>query len=336
MNSWTDEAQRLTDDVLLPDANDVDAKGTIPGAHFDRLAAAGFYGLTIADDIDFGTIAEVAETLMSGCLATAFVWAQHHTVMRRILASSNVELRERYGPQLRAGSLRAGVTYAGAMSDTMLIAHKTDAGYRLEGAAPFMTGWGMVDLIGVFARSAESDQELISVLIPATDTATLRARPLPLIAADASRTVSLTFDGVDVPSDMVDGIVTLERFASTAMFGIWLNGSLALGIARRCTAELSDLGIDVGPLREEKAAIRRDLDSGLAGTTDVYAARARASQFALNTAAALVAATGSGALLRGATAERLLREATFTLVFGTRPPIRAALLERLSTSGESH
>ncbi len=154
------------------------------------------------------------------------MWAQHHTVIRRILASPNVELRERYGHQLRTGSLRAGVTYAGAMSDTMLIAHKTDDGYRLEGASPFLSGWGMVDLIGVFARSAESDQELISVLSPA------------------------------------------------AMFGIWLNGSLALGIARRCIAELSGLGLDVGPLAEEKAAVRRDLDAGLEGTSDTYAARA--------------------------------------------------------------
>ena len=200
----------------------------------------------------------------------------------------------------------------------------------------FLTGWGMVDLIGVFARSAESDQELVSVLIPATDTAALRSRPLSLIAANASRTVSLTFDGVRVPFDMVDGIVTLERFAAAAMFGIWLNGCLALGIARRSIAELSDLGLDVGPLGEEKLSIRRDLDAGLTGTSDIYVARARASEFALNTAAALVAATGSGALLRGATAERLLREATFTLVFGTRPPIRAALLERLCTSRESH
>ena len=41
---------------------------------------------------------------------------------------------------------------------------------------------------------------------------------------------------------------------------------------------------------------------------------------------------GSGAVVTGANAERLAREALFLLVFGSRPAIRHALLARLGVA----
>ena len=46
-------------------------------------------------------------------------------------------------------------------------------------------------------------------------------------------------------------------------------------------------------------------------------------------AVALVVAGGARSILAQAHAQRLAREALFLLVFGSRPPIRTALLERL-------
>ncbi|NHW87914.1 acyl-CoA dehydrogenase, partial [Escherichia coli] len=43
----------------------------------------------------------------------------------------------------------------------------------------------------------------------------------------------------------------------------------------------------------------------------------------------LATTTGSAAVLRHRPTERLMREAMFLLVFGTRPAIRADLLDRL-------
>jgi hypothetical protein len=50
----------------------------------------------------------------------------------------------------------------------------------------------------------------------------------------------------------------------------------------------------------------------------------------MRAAAALTVASGSRAILGGQHAQRLAREAAFLLVFGSRPPIRAALLSLLA------
>jgi hypothetical protein len=61
-------------------------------------------------------------------------------------------------------------------------------------------------------------------------------------------------------------------------------------------------------------------------------ARAAASAFALQAAGLLTAATGARAVLHDEHAQRLVREATFLLVFGSRPTIKTALLDRLTAA----
>ncbi|MCU1604019.1 MAG: uncharacterized protein JWP46_484, partial [Modestobacter sp.] len=58
-------------------------------------------------------------------------------------------------------------------------------------------------------------------------------------------------------------------------------------------------------------------------------ARAAASALAHRATGLLVVVTGSRAVLAGAHAERLAREALFLLVFGSRPAIRQALVAEL-------
>ncbi len=99
---------------------------------------------------------------------------------------------------------------------------------------------------------------------------------------------------------------------------------------RRCLRELTELGIDTTALGTESARVRSELDDALTGQSDIYLARARASELAVRAATTLVTATGSAAVTRGNVAERSVREATFTLVFGSRPAIRTALLGRLT------
>ncbi|HVZ32154.1 MAG TPA: hypothetical protein VG963_07005, partial [Polyangiaceae bacterium] len=112
------------------------------------------------------------------------------------------------------------------------------------------------------------------------------------------------------------------------------NGSLALGLARRCIALLSPCPHGSSPydssLAAELESRRDELDS--AGDGTLATARAAAAEFAWRASAALVTATGSRAIKHGEHAERLAREALFLLVFGTRPAIRSALLERLGAT----
>ncbi|MBO0868041.1 MAG: hypothetical protein J2P15_05705, partial [Micromonosporaceae bacterium] len=57
-------------------------------------------------------------------------------------------------------------------------------------------------------------------------------------------------------------------------------------------------------------------------------ARAAASALAMRAATALTVATGARSLLVTEHAQRLVREAMFLLVFGSRPAIKEALLRR--------
>jgi hypothetical protein len=88
--------------------------------------------------------------------------------------------------------------------------------------------------------------------------------------------------------------------------------------------------IGPGPLNAELDAARAALDTGTPET--LPPARAAAAELALRAAATVTVTTGSRAVLAGAQGQRLVREATFLLVFGSRPTIRTDLLRRVRRS----
>ncbi|MBQ6640572.1 MAG: acyl-CoA dehydrogenase, partial [Saccharopolyspora sp.] len=89
-------------------------------------------------------------------------------------------------------------------------------------------------------------------------------------------------------------------------------------------------------LEAERDAVREQLDAAFAESTAsgddsaIAAARADAAELALRAAGAVVTAAGSSALLAGAHGQRLVREATFTLVAASRPAIKDGILTRLA------
>ena len=93
--------------MLFPEAMEVDAADSVPAAHLDRLAAAGLYGAAAPRDaggldLDPVTMGLVVEALAGGCLATAFVWLQHHGLVRN-LASGPPALRDEWLGTLARG-----------------------------------------------------------------------------------------------------------------------------------------------------------------------------------------------------------------------------------------
>jgi alkylation response protein AidB-like acyl-CoA dehydrogenase len=100
---------------------------------------------------------------------------------------------------------------------------------------------------------------------------------------------------------------------------------VALGVLGRCRALLGPSGLDA-----QAEACRADLD--VATPQRLPAARAAAAELAMRAATALLVHVGSQGILRGQHAQRLVREAMFLLVFGSRPPIKAELLARLTAA----
>ena len=343
MSDVLDRARVVAADVLLPAADEVDATATIPEGHFRALADAGLYGLAASPelggpDVPFEDFLGIVETLAGACLTTTFTWMQHHGVVRGLAGTANVALRERHLAGAVRGTTRSGVAFAGAIPQPPeLWATRVDGGWRLDGAAPLVTGWGIVDLLLVSARdaaTADADDDharVVSVLVPARTAAGVTVHPLDLAAANGSRTVRLDVDGWSVGDDTVVATPTRAEFLAARHASARVNGCLALGVAGRCAALVEEAGEPgaAEALRKTLGAVRDDLDAGLADADRMPPARAAASELAVRAAATLTVAVGSRAIVGRHPARRLAREAAFTLVAAGRPEIRTELLGAL-------
>ena len=320
-------ADQVAQAVLFPSAAAVDAASVVPAGHLDALAAAGLYGIAgpVALgglDVDLVTFCRVIETLAGGCLATTFVWLQHHGAVRALAASANSQLRDTWLGPLVQGQCRAGIALGSARRGPPLLrASRTCDGYVLDGTAPWVTGWGLVDVVYTLAR--DSAGQLVAALLPARSSATLAATRLNLVAVNASATVELRFAGYFVPDALVCSVFPHAEFLARDAEGLRPNGSLSLGVAAR-----SCRLVGASPLDAELAAVRDRLDRADGGT--MPAARAAAAEFAYRAAGAAVAAAGSRAILVGEHPQRLAREAEFLLVFGSRPAIKENIVSLLA------
>jgi hypothetical protein len=143
-----------------------------------------------------------------------------------------------------------------------------------------------------------------------------------MVAVNASATVALHFDRHLVPADRLIRVQPHAEFAAGDASGSRVNASLALGVTRRCCALLGP-----SPLDEQLDGCRRALDES--PIEDAAAARAASRELASRAAATLAVKEGSGSVLMDGHAQRLVREALFLLVFGSRPTVKTALLDLL-------
>jgi alkylation response protein AidB-like acyl-CoA dehydrogenase len=337
----------LADELLFPTALATDAGERVPPGHLDALADAGLYGLygpAAAGGLDADALTglRVVEILAGGCLTTAFVWIQHQPTVRAVAASTTPGMREEWLEPLCRGQRRAGIAVAGIRpSAAAVTARPAPGGWLVNGEVPWVTGWGMVDVLRLAARCEGG--EVLWALVDAVESPTLTCRRSRLMAVDASVTVVVQFRDHFVPAERVTEVEAYDRWLAHDARGLRGNGSLALGVAGRCCRMMGP-----GLLDEELEACRAALDraaglvpgndgAGSAESADpagadpdaLAAARARASELAARAAAALAVSTGSRAVLRDQHPQRLAREAAFLLVFASRPSIRNELLKRI-------
>lgn len=330
-----DRARRIAEDVLFPAALRVESGPRVPPEHLDLLAAEGFYGLPAPVDAgglgveDLATAARVVEILASGCLTTTFVWLQHLASVRAVAASDRPGIRDAWLTRLASGRRRAGVVQASLRPGPPAVrAIPVDGGYLFDGEAHWVSGWGMIDTL--YAAGRDDHGTVVWALLDAVPDDSLRVDVLDMAALSATRTVTLRFVSHLVPRSCVVSTVPGEDWSTAPAAGLRINGSLALGVAGRCCALLGP-----GPLDAALDGCRAALDGAArSGNPDpreaMAGARAAASDLALRAAAALAVSTGARAVRLDQHAQRLLREALFLLVFGSRPAIRAALLDRLT------
>jgi alkylation response protein AidB-like acyl-CoA dehydrogenase len=340
--SMQQRAYTIAEEVLFPATLDVDAQAAIPPSHFDLLAEHGFYGVAAGGtcggvEVDFSSLVGIVETLSSGCLTTTFTWIQHHGMVRALIRTMNAELRDKYLGAAIRGEVRGGVAYAGAIPQPpRLWATATHGGWVLNGEAPFVTGWGIVDLLLVSARNTaiaagESTGMIISGVVDAAAGTGVTVEELQMVAAQGSNTVRLHFTDYLLPDERVTGEISHSDFLANQHINARLNGCFAMGVTTRCIRMIGAGGqTEIARLlRDQQDSVRIRLDGGLDEPATLPAARAAAAELAYRSAGALVVTVGSTGILARQHAQRLVREATFTLVAAGRPQIRDCLLSVL-------
>ena len=327
-------ARRLADDLLFPEAMRVEGLDVLPVAQLDALAAEGLYGASVPVEagglgLDLRAACAVTEELATGCLTTTFVWLQHRGLAMTLAAEGTpATLRDRWlGPVCR-GQVRGGIALTGIIPGPPLLRARpaTGGGWQVDGEAPWVTGWGLIDLLLVQARGPQDS--IVTLILDAAARPGLTVTRQRLAAVNASVTVRLGFDSVVVPAERFAGQVPFDPAESLRPDRMRINGSLALGLVSRCARLLGP-----GPLDNELAACRERLDEAItADSTAMAEARAAASELAVRATAALAVRDGSRSVTWDQHPQRLAREALFLLVFGSRPGIKSALLRRFGAS----
>lgn len=338
MTDLIERVGTFADEVLFPAALDVDRHGDIPGSHWEAMASLGLYGLAAPVDaggpgLGLDGIIEILETMAAGCLATTFTWVQHHGVVAGLANTDNAALRDRYLADVAAGRIKGGVAFAGVIPDPpRMHARRVGGGWALSGEAPFVSGWGIVDILQVSAGDVETGDVLSGIVAATPQPGIERIELHDLVAANGTRTVSLLVDGLLLPDEAIVARVPRADFLANQGVAVRFNGTLSLGLVRRCVRLLLEAGASeaAGRFAAELDTVRARMDAGLVDLAVLNQARADGAQLAVRASAALVAAGGGPSLRRDRHAQRLAREAVFVLVAASRAEVKRALLAGFS------
>lgn len=349
------DARRMAEAVFRPQAEAAD-QGTIQGivgANIRLLADAGYFGLGIAPErggmgADEATRREFTELMASACGVTAFTQQQLHAGGGFVGGGRSEELKAELLPEFAAGRNLCGVAFSHLRrpGPPMLRAERADGGFRLNGIAPWVTGWSLLDSFILGATVAVDGSHLFAYVPKAGNEDALTPGPvIPLAVMNASDTLEITVGELFVP----DAHVLSERPADALkrgdFCGITGHVFLPLGCARGSVHYLRTLADKRGrdTLNAVADEFAREIDavrhealtwSGACAELPDYKehalhARASAILLAERAAHATVTATGGSAHLLSSPPQRLFREAMFYTTTAQTPDVQSGTLDLL-------
>lgn len=356
-------ARCLADKVLRPAAQDSDRMPLPNRANFKALGEAGLLGLTLPKE--WGGLNaspavqwEYTQILAEACGVTTFVQAQHHGPSRMIANSGNEELKRATLPDLAAGKTMCGISFAHLRRQgaPVLTAEETPDGYRLNGTAPWVTGWGVMSQVVfgatlpderfVYVWSPLQSDEFPVLFADVSEGGTLSAsEPLPLCAMNASGTVEITLRDWLIPHAHVLYFSDRETLQRNDRNGVLNASSMSMGCASACVRQLRETAEkrNVPAIHRAAESFAREWNdlraqtvewNSKTGAPDFFenAVRLRASiiTFGVRAAHAAVTAASGAANSLNHPAQRLLREAMFYSVQAQTSDVMAATLERLT------
>jgi alkylation response protein AidB-like acyl-CoA dehydrogenase len=358
-------ARRVGETVLGPRAQETD-QGTAPNRDNMRaLAEAGLLGLGIpkafgGQDASPAAQREIAEILASYCGVTTFTQAQHHGPSRMIANCPNEAMKALLLPKLATGEMMCGVSFAHLRrpGTPILRAEPVPGGYRLNGSAPWVTGWGLMNQF-VFG-AALPDGKFVYLWSPAdrADFPELfegvappdgvwgemnASAPIPLCAMNASATAILSMKDWFAPQAhwMLDSDrETMRRNDRNNVLGAT---AMPLGCAAGSVRLLCETAEkrDIPAVRRAAQAFTQEWNAAKERATlwigkqtepdyqEALKIRAWCIELAVRAAHAAVTASSGAANTLTHPAQRLLREAMFYTIQAQTQEVMDATLARL-------
>ena len=170
-------ANKIALQEIAPRAADVDREQIFPRYGLQKLAEAGFLGITVPEALGGGgsdTLSFVlfSEAIAQACASTALVSVTHSVVARALAVAGSDEQKKRFLPELVAGKKMAAfaVTEPGSGSNPFAIATKaaTDGdNFIVNGTKAFITGAeeAEVYLVILYTDQAKGPADLSALII---------------------------------------------------------------------------------------------------------------------------------------------------------------------------
>lgn len=347
------EISEYLDERVRPIANTLDHDTELLRVALGGLVDQGWMALRRPQayggpEVDEPTFRGFQELVASASGALAFLQTQHQSAVGMIAKSNNAEIMARVLPaaHTREGLIGIAFSQLRRPGPPLLTATPEGEGYRIEGKAPWATGYGIFPWL--HAAAVLPDGRAVFFLCP------FRAQPgieigpiMQLSAMQAAQTVAIEFTNYRVePIDVVD-IKAEGWIFRNDLVNITLQGFFALGCARagiRIVAEAAERsGAEF--LHEAHLALENELDDlrhrmhraqatdGENTTREKLGLRAHAIELAVRCAHAGIVATSGAANSVQHPAQRIYREALVFSVSAQTSAIMEATLERLVRRG---
>lgn len=210
--SYMDVLNRIIDDVIAPQAAEIDTTGAFPRAALEALGQAGLLGLISASEVggwglSHRAAALVVERIASVCASTAMVVCMHYSGTAVIEAHGSREVREAIAKGQHLTTL--AFSEAGSRSHfwaPLSTAAKVDGGIRLDAKKSWATSAGQADSYVWSSQSLSDDKTITIWLVPAaTDGLTIPA-PFDGLGLRGNYSSPITAEGVMIPADAMLGV----------------------------------------------------------------------------------------------------------------------------------
>jgi alkylation response protein AidB-like acyl-CoA dehydrogenase len=213
------------------------------------LLRIGFFGSAIPkayDGLEVSARAarECAKLIAAACGVTAFTQQQLHAGGNFVGKCGNDSLRTQLLPQFAKGENICGVGFSHLrrLGAPKVVAVRTDYGYRISGTIPWISAWSLLD--SFILGATVSDGSMIFCYLPINDfrTCLVATSALRLSTMEASETIQLTLNDVEMPARFVLSEYGPDHMVVNDFKGIAGHTDMPLGCALGSAAFLKALG----------------------------------------------------------------------------------------------